>query len=94
MVGEGCRELASEVGRVSERTRFWSSSRSIGARPRALRSIAPDAVSECSSSDEDEVSHARRESRADFPEVSLQLLDRSEWKLAVYTVVSSVRKTS
>ena len=35
----------------------------------------------CSSLD-DEVSLARRESRADFPEVSLQLLDRSEWKLA------------
>ena len=79
---EGCRELASEVGRVTERTRFKSSSRSIGARSRALRSIAPDAVLECSSSDEDEVSLARRESRADFSEVSLQLLDPSESKLA------------
>ena len=43
-VGEGCRELASEVERVSERTRFRSISMSIGARSRALRSIAPDAV--------------------------------------------------
>ena len=31
-VREGCRELASQVGRVSERTRFKSSSRSIRAR--------------------------------------------------------------
>ena len=35
-VREGCRELASEVGRVSERTRFKRSSRSIRARSRAL----------------------------------------------------------
>ena len=39
-VCEGCHELASEVGRVSQRTRFPSSSRSIGARSRALRFIA------------------------------------------------------
>ena len=39
-VREGCRELASEVGRVSERRRFKRSSRSIRARSRALRSIA------------------------------------------------------
>ena len=32
----------------------------------------------------DEVSLARRESRADFPEVSLQLVDPSERKLALY----------
>ena len=74
-VREGCRELASEVERVSERTRFRSSSRSIGARSRALRSIAPDAALGGSSSDEDEVSLARRERLSDFPEVSLQLLD-------------------
>ena len=79
-VREGCRELASEVGRVSERTRFESSPRAIGARLRALRSIAPDVAVECSSSDEDEVSLARRESRADFLEVSLQLLDPSGWR--------------
>ena len=65
-VREGCREQASEVGRVTERTRFRSSSRSIGARSRARRSIAPGAVLGCSSSDEDEVPLARRESRADF----------------------------
>ena len=59
-VREGCRELASEVGRVSEGTWFKMSSRSIRARSRALRSIAPDVVLECSSSDEDEVSLARR----------------------------------
>ena len=39
-VREGCRELTSEVGRVSERTRFKRSSRSIRARSRAHRSIA------------------------------------------------------
>ena len=41
-------------------------------------------VSECLSSEEDEVSIARQESRADFPEVSLQLLDPSEWILTAY----------
>ena len=35
--------------------------------------------------DEDEVSLARRESRADFPSVSLQILDSSEWRLAAYS---------
>ena len=78
-VREGCRELASEVGLVSERTRLKRSSRSIRARSRALR-----VVFECSSSDEDEMSLDRRESRADLPEVSLQLLDPSEWRLAAY----------
>ena len=65
-----------------ERTRFKRSSRSIRARSRALRSIALEASLESSSSDEDVMSLARRESRADFPEVSLQLLDPWEWKLA------------
>ena len=46
-VREGCRELASEVGRVSERTRFKSSSRSIRARSRAVRSVALDVVLVC-----------------------------------------------
>ena len=41
-------------------------SRSIGARSRALGSIAPDAFSERSSWDENEVSLARKENRADF----------------------------
>ena len=63
-IREGRRELAAEVGRVSERTRFKRSSGSSCARSRALRSIAPDVDLECSSSDEDEVSLARRESRA------------------------------
>ena len=45
------------------------------ARSRALRAIAPETVSECSSF---------WESRADFPEVSLQLLDASAWELVVY----------
>ena len=80
-VREGCRELFSEVVRVSERTRYKRSSRSVRARSRALRSIAPEDVLECSSSDEDEMSLAWRQSRADFSEVSLQLLDRSEWRL-------------
>ena len=35
-------------------------------------------------SDQNEVSLARRESRSDFPEVSLQLLDPSEWKMAAF----------
>ena len=75
---EGCRELASEF---SEQTRFKRSSRSIRARSRALRSILPEAGLECSSWDEDVMSLARRDSRADFPEVSVQLLDPSQWKL-------------
>ena len=50
--------------------------------PGPLRSTAPEAVLECSGSDEDVISLARRESRADFPEASSQLLDPSEWKLA------------
>ena len=53
----------SEVGRVSERTRFKRSSRSIRARSRALRSIVPEAGLECSSSDEDVMSLAQRETR-------------------------------
>ena len=83
-VREGCRELASEVGRVSERTRCKRFSRSIRARSRALRSIAPGAGLEFSVSDEDVMSLVWRESRADFPEVSMQLLDPSEWKLTPY----------
>ena len=51
---------------------------------RALRSVAPEALVVCSSSDEDVMSLARRESRADSPAVSLQLLDLSERKLAAY----------
>ena len=74
-VRQGCRELASEVGRVPERTRFKRSSRTFRARSRALRSIAPDVGLECSSSDEDVMSLAPRPSCADFLEVSLQLLD-------------------
>ena len=62
-VREGCRQLSSEIGRVSERMRFWRSSRSVRARSRALRTPAPEAVSECSISGKDEVSRARRESR-------------------------------
>ena len=60
-VREGCRELASEVGRVAERTRFKRSSMSIGARSHALRFMAPDVALECSSSDQDEVSLTRKE---------------------------------
>ena len=85
-VREGCRELASEVGRVSERTRFKSSSRSVRAGSRALRSIAPVVVLECSSSDENEVSLVRKESRADFPDVSQHLLQPFGWRLVAYGV--------
>ena len=59
-VREGCRELASEVSRVSERTRFKRSSRSICARSCAVRSFAPDVDLDSSGSDENEVSLARR----------------------------------
>ena len=83
-VREGCRELASEVGRFSERTRFKRSSKSIRARSRALMAAAPEAVSECSSSEEGEVSLVWRESRADFTKVSLRLLNLSAWELVAY----------
>ena len=66
-----------KLGRVSEWTMFKSSSRSIGARSRARRSIVPEAGLECSSSDDDV-------SRADFPVVSLQLLDPSGWTLTAH----------
>ena len=62
-----CHELASEVGRVRERTRFKRSSRFVRARSRALKTVASEAALKCSSSGEDEVSLSRRESRADFP---------------------------
>ena len=88
-VRDGCRELASEVGRVSERTRFRSSSRSIGAGSRALRSVAADAALRDSSSDEGEVSLARRESRADVPGGVIAPLG-----FIGMDVVSSARKTS
>ena len=60
-VRDGCRELASEVGRVSEQTNFKRSCRSILARSRTLRFIAPDVGSECSSSVMGGVSLARKE---------------------------------
>ena len=75
-VREGCHELDSEVGRVSERTvQETLKSRSL------LRAVAPETIPECSSSEQDEVSLAQRESRAAFSEVSLQLLDPSAWEL-------------
>ena len=83
-VRAGCRELASEVGRGSERTGFQRSSRSIRAKSRALRSTAPEAGLEFSSWDEEVMSLARRKSRADFPEVSLPHLGPSEWKKVAY----------
>ena len=46
----------------------------------------PDVDFDSPGSDGNQVSLARRESRADFPEVSLQLLDPSEWRLAAYCV--------
>ena len=83
----------SEVGRDSERTRFKRSSRSIRSRSRALRSISPGVDLDSSGSDENEVSLARKESRTDFPEVSLQLLDPTEWKWRG-TAAYHARKTS
>ena len=44
-VRDGCRELASESGRASERTRLKSSSRSVRARSCALSTVAPEVVS-------------------------------------------------
>ena len=73
----GCRELASEIGRVSERTVFKRSFRSIRARSRVLRSTSPEVGCNCPGSDEDEMALALK-GRADFPEVSLQLLFFSE----------------
>ena len=60
---------------VSERTGFKRSSRSIRARSRALPSVGPDIGLECTCPDENAVSLARRESPAEFLEVSLQLVD-------------------
>ena len=71
---KGVPERASEVGRVSERTRFKRSSKSCRARSRALRSIALDVGVEYSSSAEDEVSLAMKESCA----------DPWEWRLTAY----------
>ena len=70
-----------------------ATSRSIGARSRALGSIAPDALSERSSSDENEVSLARNENCADFLKVSLKLSDPSKRTLAACAVCSLARKT-
>ena len=67
------KDVASWLRRWAvSRTRFKSSS------------IAREVSLERSSSDEDEVSLAQKERCADFPEVSLQLLDPSEWRLTVY----------
>ena len=78
-VREGCRELASVVGRVSEPTRCKSSSRSNRARSRALRSIAPHVVVECSSSEEAEVPLARRGVARTFWKCRCNF-----WKLVAY----------
>ena len=67
-----------------EGTKFKRSSRSIRARWRALGSIAPVVDLVCSSSDEGEVSLARRESCADFRKYRSNFLDPSEWTLAAY----------
>ena len=83
-VREGCRELASEVGSSLRADSFKRNSRSIRARARAFRCIGLEAVWECSSSDEDVMLLARRESHADSPEVSVHLLDPSERRLAAY----------
>ena len=52
----------SDVSRTDE-------DRSIRDRSRALRADAPEALSDCPRTEEDEVSLAREESRADVPEV-------------------------
>ena len=70
--------------RASNRHFLRPSSGPLLTGERTLRSITPDVVLECSSPDEKEVSLARRKSRADFTEVSLQLLDPSEWRSAAY----------
>ena len=72
-VREGCRELASEVGRVSERTSFQRSSRSGRAKSCGLKTVAPESFR-----------NAPRQSRADFPEVSSQLLDPTAWEWVAY----------
>ena len=52
-VRQGCRELVSAVGQVSQRTGFKRRSRSIQARSLALRFIAPDVDLEISASNEE-----------------------------------------
>ena len=47
--------------------------------------FAPSRQMSSSGSDEKVVSLSLRESRADFPEVSLRLSDPSEWRLAAYS---------
>ena len=89
-VGEGCRELASEVGRVSVRTRFKGSSRSIRARSRALRFNALDAAlreirMRCRLL-EGRVAQTSRRCRCSF-----WTLRNGSWRR---TVVSSARRTS
>ena len=93
-VRKGCRELASEVGRVSERTRLRSSSQ---VHPRQVNvRFAPSRRKSvwCSSPDEDELSLALRESGTDFPAVSLQLLNPSKWRLTAYGAVVIRRDAS
>ena len=78
---------------VSERTRFRRSSRSIRARSRAFRSIAPGVDSESSGSDENEGSLARRECRTVL-DASLQLLWIPLHGDSQRTVAFFARKTS
>ena len=67
---------------------------SIRARSRALRSISPGSRSGVFIFGRRfEVSVALKESRADFPGVSLRLSDPSEWRLAAYSAFFS-RKTT
>ena len=73
---EGCLELASEVRRVSERTKFKRRSRSIRAESRALRTVVPGAVSE----------QVRRRTRCRLPNGRVVLTSRrcpSAWELVV-----------
>ena len=87
-VREGCRELASEVGRVSERTRLKRSSKSIRAKSGALRSIAREAGLECSSSDEDVLSLGRVARTSQNCRCNFRIPRNGDWRR---TVVSPFR---
>ena len=93
-VRRGCLELALEVGRFSERTRFKRSSESIRARSHALRFITLDVGLEFSGG-EDEVSLSHREGSAKFPEVSLPLLCiplSGDWWHTVFSFASRTKQ--
>ena len=87
-----CVRMRSEAGRISVQTGSRRRSRSIRARSCVLRSIASDVGVENSSSDENDVSLARRERRTSLRcRCNFGIPRHGNWPR---TVVSSARKTS